>query len=98
MLVEEVGRVVEVVVGGVEEERGAAAASGLRPPPLVEVWMSPVAAASLFVKDEMAQPAQELSCCGVDMRGMPAPADPATEVGGKTVSGMVVWCLRMRAT
>lgn len=48
--------------------------------------ISPLAPPSLLVNDEMAHPVQELSFCGVPMRGAFV---LATSGGGRTLSGMV---------
>ena len=55
--------------------------------------MMPLAVPSLLVKDEMAQPAQEGSFCGVDMRGV---TPLAVVGGGRTESGRVFAYLRIR--
>ena len=58
--------------------------------------MSPLAVASLFVKDEIAQPAHPVvSFCGVPMRGI-APFATTTAGGGKIVSGSEFPYLRIR--
>lgn len=51
--------------------------------PFAVGWMSPVAAETLLVKEEMAQPVQEAASlgCGVLMRGAPA-LDVSTALGG----------------
>ena len=58
-----------------------------------EGWISPAAAESLLVKEEMAQPAHPAAAaaddsagCGVDILGPPPPA--AAMSGGSAVSGM----------
>jgi hypothetical protein len=86
------GRVVDLVVsaveGGTDDERGAAL-------PLEPARISPLAALSLFVKDEMAQPAHDVSFAGVPIRGAPP---PATDDEGIAVSGIDWAYLRIRAT
>ena len=59
--------------------------------------MSPLAEASLLVKEEMAQPVQEEeSFCELPMRGAAVPSEVLLE-GGREVSGREAACLRMRA-
>ncbi len=58
--------------------------------------ISPLAVASLLVNDEIAQPAHEVSFCGVPMRGTPL-AGPVL-AGGKAVSGREAPYLRVRWT
>lgn len=58
--------------------------------------MSPLAVASLLVKEEIAHPAHPaLSFCGVPIRGT-APLADAVAGGGKTVSGKEVPYFRIR--
>jgi hypothetical protein len=73
--------------GGTDDARGAVS-------PLDPARISPLAALSLFVKDEIAHPAHEVSCAGVPIRGAP-PA--ATEGEGRAVSGIDWVYLRIRA-
>lgn len=72
-----------VVDAGVEEAEPLAGVED-------EDWISPTAAESLLVNEEMAQPAHEAAedsvGCGVLIRGPPAPA--AAPSGGSAVSGM----------
>ena len=58
-------------------------------------WISPLAVASLLVKDDIAQPAhpEPDPGCGVLIRGA---FEPAASGGGKTLSGSVCPYLRMR--
>lgn len=79
-------------VGGTEEDRALAGAAGL---PLGFDCISPLAVASLFVKDEIAQPAQEVSFWGVPIRGI-APLTAPELGGGNTVSGSVLAYFRTR--
>lgn len=65
--------------------------------PLVPDWISPLAAVSLFVKEDIAQPAQDVSFAGVPMRGALAPPAAVREGGGSTVSGMDCACFLIRA-
>lgn len=74
-------------VGGTEDGRGVVS-------PVDPARISPLAALSLFVKDEMAHPAQDVSCACVPIRGAPPPATDGDE---RAVSGMVWVYLRMRA-
>ncbi len=60
--------------------------------------MSPAAAANLFVKDEIAQPAHDGSLEGVDMRGAKLAllmADSDIVGRGMAESGRVWLCLRI---
>ena len=59
-------------------------------------WISPFAALSLLVKEEIAQPAQPVSFWGVPIRGALVPL--VVEGGGRTESGSVVPYFRMRCT
>jgi len=61
-------------------------------------WISPAVDETLFVNEEMAQPAHDAASLGwgVLMRGADA-FDASTAVGGgKTVSGIVEACFRIR--
>lgn len=74
--------------GGTEEGRVVVS-------PLLPERISPLAALSLFVKDEMAQPAHpDVSFAGEDMRGAPVPA--VREGDGRTESGIDWVYLRIR--
>ena len=67
----------------------------------VGACISPLAAASLFVNDEMAQPAQPVapaSCVGVLILGVPLLLVKADVEGGSAVSGIVDVYLRIRVT
>jgi len=78
--------------GGTELGRGTAWAAIAVP--LVEACICPLAEASLFVKEEMAQPAQEEeSDCAFPMRGAVEVVGPGD---GCTVSGSVWIYLRIR--
>lgn len=79
------------VVKGAEEGR---AGLGV---PLGLVVISPTAAETLLVKEEMAQPVQEAASlgCGVLIRGAAVTASTAFG-GGKTVSAIVEANLRIR--
>ena len=59
-------------------------------------WISPFAAPILLVKEEIAQPAQPVSFCGVPIRGALAPF--VVFCGGRTESGRVVPYFRIRWT
>ena len=67
--------------------------------PLARGWISPLVAAILFVKEEIAQPVQVASLLGVLMRGAFNMVEPAaaTPGGAIAVSGRVWACLRTRA-
>ena len=80
---------------GVEEERLRA---GVTPLGLDEfAWISPLAAAILLVKEEMAQPAQEAASFeGVPIRGVAPFVVDAAPAGGRAVSGSVEAYLRIR--
>ena len=87
---------------GVEDERlraGLRTGTPLGFEPPADCCISPLAVASLLVKDEMAHPAQEAASADVvPMRGM-APlvvADAIPVDGGRAVSGRVAPYLRMR--
>lgn len=80
-------------VGGTDEGRVWVGTGGGMPFALG--WISPLAVASLFVKEEMAQPDHEVSFWGVPMRGT-APLVVVALGGGRMVSGNVVPYLRMR--
>ena len=77
--------------GGVDDGRSELAVVAA----LLLGWISPLAVASLFVKDDIAQPAHPDPDpgCGVLMRGA---LEPAASGGGKTLSGRVCPYLRMR--
>ena len=79
-------------VGGTEEDLALAGAATL---PLGFDCISPLAVASLFVKDEIAQPAQEVSFWGVPIRGT-APLRAPVLGGGNIVSGSVLAYFRIR--
>ena len=79
-------------VGGTEEDLELAGAARL---PLGFDCISPLAVASLFVKDEIAQPAQDVSFWGVPIRGT-APLTAPALCGGNTVSGSVLAYFRTR--
>ncbi len=67
--------------GGTDEARPSAWRLGF-------ACISPLAAAILLVNDEMAQPVQDVSLCGVPMLG--TPESLALELGGgRTDSGNV---------
>ena len=91
---EEEGRVISTVA--------VCAAGGIPLGLAVPARFSPLAAANLFVNDEIAQPAQpalaaaETSGCGVPMRGVLL-LEVTVFVGGRMVSGIVAACLRIRA-
>jgi hypothetical protein len=70
----------EVEDGGTEDGRRFVS------PLLLPARISPLAVPSLFVKDEMAHPAHDVSFAGVPIRG--ALAMPAIEGDGKAVSGI----------
>ena len=57
--------------------------------PLEAVCISPLAAVSLLVKEEIAHPAHEFSVAGLLMRGAAPPLVAVGPAGGSTVSGMV---------
>ena len=59
-------------------------------------WISPFAALSLLVKEEIAQPAQPVSFWGVPIRGAFVPL--VVEGGGRTESGSVAPYFRIRCT
>lgn len=59
--------------------------------------MSPLAALSLLVNEDMAQPAQDESCAGLLILGAAALAPGAKEGGGSTESGIDCVYLRIRA-
>lgn len=75
------------VPGGTDEdlESGGVFTVGVAAP-FGEGCISPLAPASLFVKDEIAHPAHEASFCGVPILGAPV---GATSGGGRTLSGNV---------
>ena len=79
--------------GGAEEDRCSCAA--FETPGLGFVSMSPLAVEILFVKDEIAQPAQDVSVCGVPILGV-VPFVVAVFGGGRMVSGRVVPYFRIR--
>ena len=58
-------------------------------------WISPLVEAILLVKDDIAQPAQEVSFWGVPMRGI-APVTELVFGGGRILSGRVFPYLRIR--
>jgi hypothetical protein len=95
------GEVIELGVlgGGTDAERFPASTFNVEPSFALEV-ISPLAAASLLVKDDMAQPAQEAaSDCALPMRGAlePIPVVVAVVGGGRTLSGIVAEYFLMRA-
>ena len=87
-----------VSIAGEEEER-LSAGGAARPLDLeAEVWISPLAAASLFVNEEIAHPAQEAASVeGVPIRGVAPLVVGAPPAGGRAVSGRAEAYLRMRA-
>jgi hypothetical protein len=81
---------------GTEEGRAGSATTSLLP--LLVGWISPFAAVSLFVKDEIAHPAQEVSL-DVPMRaalGLFAELASAAVGGGNIESTIVLLCFRTR--
>lgn len=79
-------------VSGTEEDLVFA---GAPRSPLGFGCISPLAVASLFVKDEIAQPAQEVSFCDVPICGT-APLTAPVLGGGNNVSGSVLAYFRTR--
>ena len=82
----------DIVGRGTDAERGPSASAGFAP--LAVGWISPSAVASLFVNEEMAHPAQDLSLESPMRAG--SLVDSALVVGGSAVSGMVRLKFRMR--
>ena len=83
-------------MGGTEEERLRDVMGAPRfMLPLVFASISPLVDAILLVKEEIAQPAHDVSFWGVPMRGT-TPFDVGTLGGGIAVSGSVEPYLRTR--
>ena len=91
---EGIGRAL-TVLAGVEEGRSATVRSAAL---LVGfACMSPLVDVILFVKEDMAQPAHDVSVCGVPIRGVSPLAELALG-GGRTVSGNEFPYFRTRLT
>ena len=74
-------------VGGTEADRISDVVNGILLFDLASI--SPLAEAILLVKDDMAQPAHEVSVCGVPILGGPSLIVPAVG-GGSTLSGKLL--------
>lgn len=83
-------------VGGTEADRVSFEMLGVLLDDLASI--SPLAVDILFVNDDIAQPAHDVSFCGVPILGVAPLTGPTFEGGGRIVSGRLVAYLRTRLT